>query len=199
MPGVDDKTDAPILIEDDVADTAPVGANDEQLGPGIDAGMPTDEETAARVRNAGLVDLTQSFNERVANVPREYEVGGKTVYIHSKPIGDIIRIDAEVIRLQKLVNTTVSTAEDNERLAADPDYLAEMYDRLSERQTQIWNLVRKIICGIANGPDTPKVDKLTPTDADRMTMDQANEIIEAYIHYNDIEGLLKNVTGARSF
>ena len=90
-----DGADKQNLIEDSATQPELVSANDEQPGPGIDAGMPTAEETAARVRNAGLVDLTQTFNERVANVPREYEVGGKTVYIHSKPIGDIIRLDAD--------------------------------------------------------------------------------------------------------
>lgn len=188
----------PDLIEDDLT-AQPPSANDEAPGPGIDAGMPTPEETAARVRNAELIGQTQEFNEVLANVPREYSIGEKTVYIHSKPMGDIIRLDGLIIQFQKLTNTVVSTREDQERFEEDPQYLSEMYDRLSERQVEIWDLVKQIVVGVANGPDTPKDDKLTIKDVERITLEQANEIIDAYIYYNDIEGLLKNVTGARSF
>jgi hypothetical protein len=183
-----DGKDTPELVEDDDVE------DDVE-----DDGVPTAETTAARVRNMGIVEDTLALNEKMANLPREIEINDKTIYVQSKTIREVIRTDRAVFELQILINSEVFSREDLVTLRSDPDFAVKVMEATEARQLEVWNLVRKCVVMVANGPDTKDDDKLTVKDVDDMTLAEANLVCQSYLQYNDVDELLKNVQGVRSF
>ena len=173
--------------------------DDDDMAPRMGEGMPTNEETAARFAQSDPLEDAAAINERLANLPREFEFNGRTWKVQSHPMRRVIELDREVVKLQKLINTPVGGVEELAAARTDPDKQMALYDAMSERNDDAWAQLVKCVVLIVNGPDTPTKDAFTEEDVQDLTLEDANSIVESYVSYTDSQALLGNVLEARSF
>lgn len=145
---------------------------------------------------------TQDINDMVANIPIEFEVGGKSIEIYSKSIRDMVKIDKLINQLRQIGSEEIDISDVTDTTELTSEELEQKYieieQKLEDKNTRIMDLVMEILFHVANKTvDEPEfsIDWLR----DNLNVELGEQIIDAYNAKCSPGNLIKKILGSKKF
>ena len=140
----------------------------------------------------GEIEKQQDLNEIVANIPEEFEVGGRVIKIHSKSARDMVRIDKAILKILKVQyeRETIEIGEDD-----------GFWDKLDALQESYYESTFDVISLIINQDSkNPEFDKEWIMDhIDLMDDGVGEKILDSYNAKCSATNFFQKVLRSRKF
>lgn len=150
-----------------------------------------------------LIDRKQAINEVMANIPIEFEVGDKTLQIHSKSANRMVIIDKIISELQLLGEEEIEFPEFEEDLSEEKlrEQRNEFMIKVEEKNAKIREKIFKVIFNVINPvlDDPEHTIEWLMEHLDITEGGVADQIIDAYNEKCNPGSLVKKILMSRKF